>query len=217
MSRIIIVDWSNRTLYRKQLEQHFRMRHEIYVVERKWHAIARPIDIEMEAFDTQEAIYLLAIDGSGDVKGGSRLVPTLRPHLLGDVFPQLANGAAPRAVGIYEWTRFFIAPSQRAKGRPARLAGVILCGLLETSLRLGIRKISVVCEAFWPARLRALGWTVEILGEGMRHDGCDIVGALVEVSQVALDSTRRFYGLKETVLHPSVAVPSSDASRYIKP
>jgi acyl-homoserine lactone synthase len=217
MGRIIIVDWSNRTLYRRQLEQHFRMRHEIYVVERKWNAIARPIAIEMDAFDTQEAIYVLGVDSSGDVTGGSRLVPTLHPHLLGDVFPQLANGAAPRASDIYEWTRFFIASSHRVTGQPAPLAGEILCGLLETSLKLGIRKISVVCEAFWPARLRALGWTIEILGEGMRLDGCDIVGALIDVSQVALESTRRFYGVTETVLHPSVFTPPFDAGREAGP
>ncbi|MBE1205937.1 acyl-homoserine-lactone synthase [Aminobacter carboxidus] len=207
MGRIFVVDWSHRKLWQQQLEQHFRLRHEIYVVERKWQALARPIEIEMDAFDTENAIYLLALDNAGDVIGGSRLVPTTQPHLLGDVFPQLANGAPPRAPDIYEWTRFFISNPHRTADRSARLAGEVLCGLLEASLRLGVRKISVVCEAFWPDRLRALGWQVEVLGESMQREDGEIVGALIEVSQVALEGTRRFYGVEGVVLHPSGVPP----------
>lgn len=202
MGRILVVNWSNRKLYEKQLEQHFRLRHDIYVVERKWQALARPINIEMDAFDTEHAIYLLAVDSRGDVIGGSRLVPTSQPHLLGNVFPHLANGTPPRAPDIYEWTRFFIAFPYRTAGTSAQLAGEVLCGLLEASLQLGTRKISVVCEAFWPERLRALGWKVEVLGDRLRIEDCEIVGALIEVTQAALEGTRRFYGIDGSVLHP---------------
>lgn len=207
MGRILVVDWSNRQLCQQQLERHFRLRHEIYVVERRWQALGRPIDIEMDAFDTEHAVYLLAVDSSGDVIGGSRMVPTTQPHLLGNVFPQLANGTPPRAPDIYEWTRFFIAFPYRRTGTSARLAGEVLCGLLEASLRFGIRKISVVCEAFWPDRLRALGWTVEVLGERLQLENCETVGALIEVSQEALGSTRRFYGIEGPVLFPPGAPP----------
>ncbi|MBB6470296.1 acyl-homoserine lactone synthase [Aminobacter lissarensis] len=213
MGRIFIVDWSNRKHWQQQLERHFRLRHEIYVVERRWQALARPIDIEMDAFDTEHAIYLLALDSSGAVIGGSRLIPTLHPHLLGDVFPQLANGAPPRAPDIYEWTRFFIAIQNRIAGRSARLAGEVLCGLLEASMQLGVRKISVVCEAFWPDRLRALGWRVEILGESLRQEECEIVGAIIEVSHAALEGTRHFYGVEGAVLHPPGVPPSFEESQ----
>ena len=206
MRRVFIVDWSNRKLFQQQMEQHFRLRHEIYVVERQWQSIARPIDIEMDAFDTEHAIYLLALDSSGDVIGGSRLIPSTRPHLLGDVFPHLAKGNPPRAPAVYEWTRFFIAFPHRATGKSARLAGEVLCGLMEASLQLGVRQISVVCEAFWPARLRTLGWTVEVLGEQLALDDSEIVAALIEVTEAALEGTRRFYSIEGPVLHPSVVL-----------
>ncbi|QOF75039.1 GNAT family N-acetyltransferase (plasmid) [Aminobacter sp. SR38] len=217
MGRIVIVDWSNKALFQEQLERHFQLRHEIYVIERKWQALARPIDIEMDAFDTEHAIYLLALDSAGDVIGGSRLVPTTQPHLLGDVFPQLANGSAPRAPDIYEWTRFFIAFPHRTTGKSARPAGEVLCGLLEVSLRLGIRKISVVCEAFWPDRLRTLGWKVEVLGERLQREDCEIVGALIEVSQAALESTKRFYDIEGSVLHPPDTLPPVRATEVVGP
>lgn len=217
MAHIFVADWSNRKLFQKQLEQHFRLRHEIYVVERRWQALARPIDIEMDAFDTEHAIYLLALDSCGNVVGGSRLIPTTRPHLLGDVFPQLANGTPPRAPDIYEWTRFFISFPHRTTGKSARVAGEMLCGLLEAGLRLGARKISVVCETFWPDRLRTLGWTVEMLGGPSRLDDCDVIGVLIEVTEAALESTRHFYGIEGSVLYPPSTFPPAHTTAGVEP
>jgi acyl-homoserine lactone synthase len=217
MAHILVVDWSNKALYQEQLKRYFQLRHEIYVVERKWRALARPIAIEMDAFDNEHAVYLIAIDGRGDVVGGTRLVPTTKPHLLCDVFPELANGSPPRASDIYEWTRFFIALPYRSSGKPAHLAGEMLCGLLEASQQLGIRKISVVCEAFWPDRLRAIGWTVELLGDPLNQDDCEIVGVLLEVTEAALAGTRHFYGLEGSVLHRSGVPPRYDTSPGLGP
>ncbi|MEC5293601.1 acyl-homoserine-lactone synthase [Aurantimonas sp. C2-3-R2] len=90
MFHIHIVDSSNRGAYRDELEQHFRLRHDIYVGERGWHNLARPDGREVDAFDTEDAVYLLGILPGKGVVAGSRLVPSVKPHLMSDVFPQLA-------------------------------------------------------------------------------------------------------------------------------
>lgn len=205
MAQIVVVDWSNRKVFDQQLTQHFRLRHDIYVMERQWRDLGRPIDIEMDAFDTEHAIYLLALDNSGSVIGGSRLVPTTKPHLLCDVFPELANGTPPRAPDIYEWTRFFIAPAYRQRSTSSRVAGEVLCGLLELCLKTGIRRISVVCEAFWPERLKSLGWEVEVLGPQLQFEGLETVGILIQISEQALRSTRRHYGIDAAMLTDEAA------------
>jgi acyl-homoserine lactone synthase len=212
MVRLHIVTWSNRKRYKTLLEKYFQIRHDIYVKKRKWKAIARPIDIEIDAYDTEDAIYLLALDDSARIVGGSRLVPTLKPHLLSEVFPVLVRGAAPRAADIFEWTRFFVIPSLRRRGKPSPVAGVILCGLLEAGLRLRIRQISVVCEAFWPERLRALGWTVSVLGDVLDHPDGDIVALLIDANLAALESTRRAYGIRGSVL--TKGAPAAEPSTY---
>jgi len=193
--KLHIVDWSNRRAYQPYLERYFRIRHEIYVVGRKWRQIDRPVPIEIDAFDTTDAIYLLGIDDGGNIAGGSRLVPTTGPHLLSDVFPMLAGGNPPRAADLYEWTRFFISPSLRMTGRSSQAAGFVLCGLLEACLKLGITRLSVVCEDFWPERLARLGWSVCRLGEVLDHPDGRIVALLIEISGDALQSTRIAYGL----------------------
>ena len=205
MVRIQVVTWANRKQHRLLLERYFRIRYDIYVKRRQWRAVARPINIEMDAFDTEYAVYLLALDSVGKIVGGSRLVSTLQPHLLGNVFPELAPGGPPRAPDIFEWTRFFISPALRSRGRSSPVAGVVLCGLLEVALRLGIRQISVVCESFWPKRLRALGWSISELGDVLRHEDGDIIALLIDVTPEAIASTRRAYDIREPILADAAA------------
>ena len=200
MVRIHLVTWDNRKHYRKVLERYFRIRYDIYVKQRRWRAVARPINIEIDAFDNEHTLYVLALDTNGRIVGGSRLVPTLEPHLMSEVFPVLAGGRPPRAAEIYEWTRFFVVPSLRTHGTPSPIAGLVLCGLLEVAQRLGIRQISVVCETFWPKRLRALGWTLTELGDVLEHPDGDIIALLIDVAPEAVEQTRRAYGISGVIL-----------------
>lgn len=200
MVRVHIVNWANRKRYRRQLERLFRIRHKIYVEQRKWRAVARPVSMEIDAFDTEDAIYLLALDVNDKIVGGSRLVPTLKPHLMSEIFPMLAPDGVPRGPLIYEWTRFFIIRPQRSRGKSSPLAGIMLAGMQEVALKLGLSHISVVCESYWPGRLRALGWKFVQLGEVLEHPDGDIVALLLDVSADALANTRRAYGISQTVL-----------------
>lgn len=197
--RIHVVTWSNRRKYRLKLERYFRLRHDIFVRRRQWRALARPINIEMDAFDTEHAVYLLALDSVGKIVGGSRLVPTLQPHLLANVFPELARAGPPRAPDIFEWTRFFISPALRSGGRSSPVAGVILCGVLEVARTLGARQISVVCESFWLERLRAFGWSITELGDVQKQEDGDVIALLIDVTPGAIESTRRAYGIREPI------------------
>ncbi len=200
MVRMHLVTWDNRKHYRKVLERYFRIRYEIYVKQRRWRDVARPINIEIDAFDNEHTLYVLALDTNGKIVGGSRLVPTLEPHLMSEVFPGLAGGRPPRAAEIFEWTRFFVVPSRRTHGAPSPIAGFVLCGLLEMAQSLGIRQISVVCETFWPKRLRALGWTLIELGEALEHPDGDIIALLIDVTPEAVEQTRRAYGISGVIL-----------------
>ncbi|MCA0028661.1 MULTISPECIES: acyl-homoserine-lactone synthase [unclassified Mesorhizobium] len=204
MVRIHLVTWDNRKHYRKVLERYFRIRYEIYVKQRRWRAVARPINIEIDAFDNEHTLYVLALDTNGKILGGSRLVPTLEPHLMSEVFPVLAGDRPPRAAEIFEWTRFFVVPSLRTHGTPSPIAGLVLCGLLEIAQRLGIRQISVVCETFWPKRLRALGWTLTELGDVLEHPDGDIIALLIEVTPEAVEQTRRAYGISGVILADNI-------------
>jgi acyl-homoserine lactone synthase len=200
MFHIHIVDRSNRSVYRDELEQHFRLRHEIYVGERGWHDLARPDGREIDAFDTVDAVYLLGILPGKGVVAGSRLVPSLKPHLMGEVFPQLAPAGVPRASNIFEWTRIFVVPALRQPGRLCLAAGIVYCGIVEFCLQRGISRLSIVCETYWFERLAKLGWNPRPLGRPIEHRGETIIGLIVDMGEVALETTRQAYGIGHSVL-----------------
>jgi acyl-homoserine lactone synthase len=200
MFDIHIVDRSNRGIYQDHLEQHFRLRHEIYVGERGWSDLARPDGREVDAFDTDDAVYLLGILPGSGVVAGSRLVPSLKPHLMSDVFPKLAPEGVPRAEDIFEWTRIFVVPALRRPGCPCQAAGIVYCGIVEFCLQRGISHLSIVCEAYWIDRLAALGWNPRPLGPPIEHRGEIIVGLIVNMDVTALETTREAYSINRSVL-----------------
>lgn len=63
--------------------------------------------MESDQFDRQDTVYVVAQDDQGHVSGCARLLPTTRPYLLGDVFPQLLNGLTPPcSPDVWELSRF---------------------------------------------------------------------------------------------------------------
>jgi acyl-homoserine lactone synthase len=217
--KIHAVAAGNRHLYADAIEQHHRIRHDIYVGERKWTDLARPDGREVDQFDTEKAVYLLAMEGDR-VVGGSRLVPTLEPHLMSEVFPELANvRGLPRAADIFEWTRIFVVPAKREGGRLCRAAGIIYCGILEFCLVSGVQQISVVCEAYWIPRLLALGWNPQLLGVPIVKDGMTVVGITCDMTDEALRRTRAIYDVRGSVMadqHWAYRLPAKEI-RYASP
>jgi acyl-homoserine lactone synthase len=191
----------NRDLYADAIEQHHRIRHDTHLGERRWTALARPDGREVDQFDTEHAVYLLGMEPGGRVVAGSRLVPTHRPHLLSDVFPQLADiRGVPRAADVFEWTRIFVVPSRRESGRLGKSAGIIYCGILEHCLERQVRQLTVVCEPYWLPRFSGLDLRPRALGLPLEHDGMTIVAVTVDVTAAALARTREVYDIPATAL-----------------
>jgi acyl-homoserine lactone synthase len=196
---IHIVNAHNRDVYTDALDEHFQIRHEIYVGERKWMRLQRPDGRERDQFDNEDAVYLLAIDNE-KIIGGSRLIPSLKPHLLSEVFPNLALKGVPRASGIYEWTRVHVI-KERREGRNRGIAlGSVFCGVLEYCLAEGITGLSALVEMWWLPHFHEMGWTVWPLGIPELIEGEWSVAILLEVNQETLDNTRAVFGITGSVI-----------------
>jgi acyl-homoserine lactone synthase len=197
-----VVTAENRSLYERQVEESFLIRHKIYVEERGWRDLDRPDKREVDQFDNDDAIYLLALDERARrVIGGSRLIPTLKPHLMSDVFPQLASmRQLPRSADIFEWTRFYVISERREPHAISDVACTIMCGVQEYCLENGIFKLSIVTEPFWIPRFARLGWNPKPLGLPIDWHGMEVVGITVEISESALRQTRQVRNLSGPVL-----------------
>jgi acyl-homoserine lactone synthase len=197
---IHVVTAANKHLYQKELHEQFRIRHDVYVGERGWKALARADGLERDQFDNDDAVYVLSIEG-GRVVGGSRLVSTTRPNLLGEVFPHLAAiGGVPCESAIFEWTRIFVIKERREGRNAGRAAGAVMCGILEFSLAEGIEALSAVMETWWLPRFHDMGWTVKPLGLPELIDGEWTIAAVMPITRRTLETTRAFHNIDAPVL-----------------
>lgn len=204
----------NRHLYEKELAQHFRLRHKIFVDELGWTALRKPDGREIDQFDTEHSIYLLGIEPQHGVVAGTRLGPTLKPHLLADVFPHAAAfRGVPRGADIFDWTRIFVAPARRSESRPCRAAGTIKAAVLEYCLANGIRQVTGLGEPYWVPSLSKIGWNPRPLGLPIEHDGMSIFGFTCEMTEAALARTRSVFAFAQPVLVDDERADTAPATR----
>lgn len=192
---IHVISALNRHLYEDVIEQHFRLRHEIFVEERKWEALRKPDGREIDAYDNDDAVYLLALEDRR-VLGGSRLYPTTRPTMMSEVFPHLAAvRGCPAGPLVWEWSRFFVSRERRDGTFNLQL----MAAAQEFCLDQGIERLCLVMETWWLPRFHEIGFVVSPLGLPALIDNSWTMAATIEVSEKSLDIVRDRNGMRNVV------------------
>src|ERR1700716_3981750 len=89
----------------RRLEGMFRLRHEVFKERLAWE-VGSQNGRERDMFDDLDPVYIVCEEGN-DVLGSWRLLPTTKPYMLKDVFPELLYGMpAPEAPDVWEISRF---------------------------------------------------------------------------------------------------------------
>ena len=90
----------------KLFARHARYRYRVFVEMLGWDLKVHDGQ-EVDQFDRDDTLYVVALDGDDDVIGTARLLPTTRPYLLGEVFPQLLGKSKPPcSSAVWELSRF---------------------------------------------------------------------------------------------------------------
>ena len=193
---IHVISSANRDLYESIIEHHFRLRQEVFVSERQWNALERPKQREIDAFDNEDTIYLLALEGDR-VIGGHRLYPTTKPTMIGEVFPHLASlRGAPSDPLIWEWSRYFIVKDRRE----GRLNLELMAALQEFALEEGIAQVSAVMETWWLPRFQEAGFAVHPLGLPALVEEAWTMAGLIDIKPETLDHVRKLGNIADSVL-----------------
>jgi len=179
-----VVRRDNRHFYADILDDYYRLRHQIYVVERKWMDLDRPDKREMDQFDTEETVYLLGLEGR-NIVAGMRLVPTTAPTLLSELFPQLALNGPVRRHDVYELSRIFVIPTKRGEHAGPRAEAVIQAAAMEYGLSTGLSAFTIVLESWWLPRLLDQGWVARPLGLPVNINAMSTIAVIVEVNEKA--------------------------------
>ncbi len=137
---------------------------------------------EVDQFDGPGAVYMLVTEAGGERHLGSvRLLPSEQPHILGDIFPQLAHGAPPRGPGIWEITRLCLSPSLASLRRGMLVRRQLALGLAEFALANGIHTYTLVCNAAHVPQLLAIGWDCTPLGLPRVIDGQTLCAMAISI------------------------------------
>lgn len=166
-----------------------RDRKRVFVDLLKWNVPVIEDCFEVDQFDGERAIYLVAADEDGNHRGSIRLLPTDGDHILGSVFPGLCEGDVPRSPRIYEISRGCLSPALRA---PERLAvrNALTTAAVEFALLHDIDAFTCIADSGWLSQILALGWDCWPLGLPTRI-GRVMTGALrIDVRSDTLQKLR---------------------------
>jgi acyl homoserine lactone synthase/acyl-homoserine lactone synthase len=168
----------------------FAARKQVFIDLLKWDLPVLADEFEVDQFDNPDANYLILLDKSGQHRASARLLPTDRPHLLGDLYPFLCNGPVPTGPTVFEITRFCLDRNQRAFAR--RIArDQLVTALAEHALRTGITDYTGVAELSWFNQISRFGWQCSALGKPLRVGRHKLVALHIRIDDQTLDGLRR--------------------------
>ena len=178
----------------------FEARKRVFVDLLGWDVPVLAGRFELDQFDDAHARYLVLTDRQGGHLGSARLLDTTRPHILGELYPELCEDEVPSGPGIAEITRFCLDRRLRA---PERLIvrNQLVSALVDHALGAGIHLYTGVAEMGWLQQILSFGWVCRPLGLPQPLDGT-LLGAL------AIDIGRDTPSLLERagIYQPPVAV-----------
>lgn len=195
---VCVVNFENKADFASELKSMHRHRKQIFVDFLKWDVPVIDGQYEIDQFDTDDAVYLLALDdNTGDHLGSVRLLRSTGPHLLNDLFPYLCDGPVPTSEDVWEITRLCTAPRVED---PKRIRGELATALMEFGLLFGVRQYTSVAHMAWLSQVLAAGWDCEPLGLPLKV-GNDEIGAIgINVSPKGLQMFRNRLQLTQPLL-----------------
>jgi acyl homoserine lactone synthase len=143
----------------RRLEAMFRLRHEVFKERLDWE-VGSCGGRERDMFDDLDPVYIVCEDG-GEVLGSWRLLPTTKPYMLKDVFPELLYGqAAPEAADVWEISRFAV--SKRVAGNESlgtinKITNLLLEQLFQFAAQRDIKRIVAVADVRFERILKRAG------------------------------------------------------------
>ena len=160
----------------RTLRAMFEDRKSVFVDLLKWDLPVLEGRFELDEFDDEHATYLIVADQNGDHLGSARLLPTVRRHILRDLFGQLCAAPPPAGEHVFEITRFCLSRRQDAAAR-RRTRDQLVSALAAYALETNIQTYTGVAEIAWLQQILAFGWRCRPLGVPIRFD-CGMIGAL---------------------------------------
>jgi acyl-homoserine lactone synthase len=198
--RVHVVNSANRDMYLDEIEAMHRHRYKMFVDIKGWKALESPDRLDIDEFDSQHTTYLLTLDDEGELRGCDRLIPTWRPHMLKNLFPEYVNGPVPTGPTIWEWSRH--APGHPSFGKEINFGASLVSGiaLLEFARTRGIEMFTGILEYGYMKKALQGGWKPQPLGEPINYGEGTAVAVAIPADYSLIDQMRAVGGRSDPIL-----------------
>lgn len=189
---IDVITADNAYLYRDVLDDMFRMRHRILADQWGWQVPNVADGIDRDEFDTDQTVYFVQQNEEGSVIATARINPTMGPHMLSDVFPDVCDQRPiPRAPDTFELSRYVVDKHAVSNRDFIGVAFGLLAGVTEFCEATGIRNLSWYAFQLTYA-LSLQVWKTSPLGRPQTHedDNAVYIPAVSSIDAEAVVRTR---------------------------
>ncbi len=151
----------NRLEHAALLMQMHHDRKRVFVDRLGWQLPSPQSWLEVDDFDNECAVYLVARSPmTGGHAGSVRLLPSTGKHMLNSLFQSLCAGAVPVGDDCWEISRLVTSPPDVAGTSVIKLHRLMALALLEFAALNSIRRYTLVAETHRVPALLSIGWTV---------------------------------------------------------
>jgi N-acyl-L-homoserine lactone synthetase len=188
-----------RFLFAGALMEMHHDRKQVFVDRLGWALPAKGSWLEVDEFDNDYAVYLLARE-NGRHQGSVRLLPSTGTTMLRSLFSSLCSGGVPEGQDIWEISRLVTSPRDVSPAGALKVHRLLALGLIEFALLNGISGYNLVAEARRVPALLSMGWTVWPLGLPAACGGEEIQALQVRIEDDTLERVRRRVRVWHSVL-----------------
>jgi acyl-homoserine lactone synthase len=151
----------------------FRDRKTLFVDLLGWNVPVADDQYEIDRYDGDDTLYLIAVDDDGRHTGSTRLLPTETGHLLADLFAGLCTEDIPRGPRVMEITRLCLPQWLGSVGR-LWVRNRLISAMVDHALANDISILTGVVSAAFREQVLAMGWRAAPLGPPRMRGGVQL-------------------------------------------
>lgn len=169
-----------------------RYRYEVFIKGQGWRLPCAQ-GLELDAFDCDETVHVLACNARREIVGCARLIPTDRPFLLGEVFAHLMGQTPlPCSGSVWELSRFSSWQVQGARHRQSwQGTTAFMSRVLDVACALGARRLIAFSAPGNERLLKRMGVVTQRIAPAQQVDGFCVAPFWIEVADTGSVADRR--------------------------